>query len=98
MKRTLAALAAALVLAACGGLDAGTVTEKTYQDSYTTTRYVAGGNGKPGRTVTDRHPECWRLHIEAVVDGETKTDERCVDEDEWNDIKVGDEWSKDGGS
>lgn len=88
MKRSI--VLAAVLLAACG-IDAGTVTSRSYEDPYVEyiwlcSAYDSRGACTFGMDYPSHVPECWRIHF-AAGDDENSA---CVGRSTWDSYQVGD--------
>lgn len=105
MRRVATALGTlllALGLVACApGVTSGTVVDKNYYESYTTTRFQCIAYGNNGictnqMPVTDYHPERFELVIEGYAEGEheLRQSSHSVRESTYDSVNIGDTWTK----
>ena len=95
MKRVVAAAAVVLALAGCSSVKEGTVVDKSYRESsvYPQVITVPQPNGGITTTTTMQYvPECYSITLD---NGEDR-DSRCVKEDFYFSVNVGDYINLDG--
>lgn len=101
MRRVATALGTLLLVACAPSVDSGTVVDKNYYESYTTTRfqcysYNSNGFCTVNVPVTDYHPERFELVIEGYAEGEDelRQSSHSVRESIYDSVNIGDTWTK----